>query len=108
MDEITISFAQQIQVSVQVGDIAYYTNAAMGDNVVKIGEITAINGNSITCEIASTTIRPDSSSFILFTKNNIANTSGIIGYFAEVEMRNDSIDEAELFLVGSEIFESSK
>lgn len=108
MDEITISFARPIQVSVQVGDIAYYTNAEMGETVVKIGEITAINGTSITCNIASTTIRPDDTSFILFTKNNIANTSGIIGYFAQVEMRNDSIAKGELFLVGSEIFESSK
>lgn len=108
MDEITISFAQPIQVSVQVGDIAYYTNAEMGETVVKIGEITAISGTSIVCNIGVTTVRPDTDSFILFTKNNIANTSGLVGYFAQVEMRNDSTDKGELFLVGSEIFESSK
>ncbi len=108
MDEITINFPNPLQVSVQIGDTAYYTNDVMGETVIQIGIITAISATSITCDIPSTTIRPTTSSFILFSKENIANTSGLLGYFAEVELRNDSIEKAELFSVGSEIFESSK
>lgn len=108
MDEITISFPNPLQVSVQIGDTAYYTNDAMGETIIQMGVITAISANSITCNIPSTTIRPTTSSFILFSKENITNTSGILGYFAEVELRNDSIKKAELFAVGSEVFESSK
>ena len=108
MDEITINFSNPLQVSVQVGDLAHYTNDAMGENITEIGIVTAMSSSSITCNIASTTIRPTTSSFILFSKNTIANTSGLLGYFAEVELRNDSIEKAELFSVGSEIFESSK
>jgi len=109
MDQITLTFDNPIQTSVQVGDIAYYTNDAMGTNIVKIGEIVSFNlPFAMTCNIDTNTIRPTNTSFILFTKNNLANTSGILGYFAEVELRNDSLSKSELFSVGSEIFESSK
>ena len=110
MDQITLTFSRPIQVSVQIGDILYYTNDPMGTTVVKIGDVVSINygANAILCNIAPQTVRPTSDSFILFTKDNKVNTSGIVGYFAEVELRNDSVKKAELFSVGSEVFESSK
>ena len=110
MDQITLTFSNPIQVSVQVGDILYYTNDPMGTTVVKIGDAVSINygANTIVCNIEPQTVRPTSTSFILFTKDNKVNTSGLVGYFAEVELRNDSLNKAELFSVGSEIFESSK
>ena len=110
MEQITLTFQHPIQVSVQPGDIAYYTNDPMGEDIVKIGKIVSVDSNPdvITCEIEDNTVRPLDTSFILFTKDNKANISGILGYYAEVEMRNDSRVKAELFSVGSEIFESSK
>ena len=107
---ITLQFNNPIQVSVQTGDIVYYTNDIMGTEVVKIGPVTAIDrsNNTITATIQNSTVRPVNTSFILFTKDNKANTSGILGYFAEVELRNNSNNFAVLFSVGSEIFESSK
>jgi geranylgeranyl diphosphate synthase type II len=45
---------------------------------------------------------------ILFSKTASVNTSGLKGYYAEMQFKNDSSNYAELFLVGSEIFESSK
>ena len=51
---------------------------------------------------------PTTSDFIFFSKDNQANASGLIGYFAEIKFKNDSTTEAELFSVGSEFFESSK
>lgn len=110
MDQITLTFNKPIQASVQIGDILYYTNDPMGVEVVKIGDIVNIDfgANAIKCNIPPSTVRPTNSSFILFTKDNKVNTSGIVGYFAEVELRNDSIKKAELFSVASEIFESSK
>ena len=44
----------------------------------------------------------------MFSKDNAANLSSIVGYFAEVKFVNDSNTEAELFAISSEIFESSK
>jgi hypothetical protein len=47
-------------------------------------------------------------SFIMFSKDNKANISDVLGYYASVELRNNSKTEAELFNVGATFFESSK
>jgi hypothetical protein len=44
----------------------------------------------------------------MFSKDNQANLSSIDGYYAEVEMKNDSNSAAEIHAVSSEIFASSK
>ncbi len=109
LDSITLTFLQPLNVSVQVGDTAYYTNDINGKDIILIGIITSIpNANSIICNILSTQTRPTTNSFILFSKTADVNTSGLKGYYAEMQLKNDSLDYAELFLVGSEIFESSK
>ena len=45
--------------------------------------------------------------FLMFSKDNIANMSSILGYYAEVTFKNNSKEYVELFSVGSEITESS-
>jgi hypothetical protein len=50
----------------------------------------------------------NSNSFIMFKKNEVINNSGLKGYYAEVNFKNNSIEKAELFAVSSEIVESSK
>jgi hypothetical protein len=47
-------------------------------------------------------------SFIMFSKDNKVNMSDMLGYYASVELRNNSKTEAELFNVGTTFFESSK
>jgi len=120
MPLITISFDKKINVSAQVGDLAWYvpTNVqgATGnqyntndiDNIVLIGPITDIVGNSLTIDQPAGQTPPSSSDFIMFSKDKRANLSGIIGYYAKVRFVNDSKQKIELFSVGSEIFESSK
>jgi len=51
---------------------------------------------------------PLSNSYILFSKNNEANKSNLVGYYAEVTMVNQRKDRVELYSVGTEITESSK
>jgi hypothetical protein len=110
MDQITLIFTNPINVSVQIGDTAYYTNDVNGDAIIKIGIITDINhgNNSISCEINAFTVRPTGTSFILFSKTNAANTSALKGYFAKIKFVDNSTNKSELFSVGSEIFASSK
>jgi hypothetical protein len=108
MSLITLTFPKQLNVSVQVGDTAYYTNDVNGNNIVLIGPITAVTSNSITVDIDPSTVRPVVTSFILFSKTAQVNTSGLKGYYAEVQFRNNSETEAELFSIGSEVVESSK
>ena len=49
MDQITLTFSQPIQVSVQIGDILYYTDDPMGTTVVKIGDVASINYSINVC-----------------------------------------------------------
>ena len=118
---VTITFSNApLNVSLQIGDTAYYvdTTANYGNsgftinasNVVEIGIVTAIGGtfNNPTITVANNLSTPSGNKFILFSKDNKANMSSILGYYAEVKFVNDSITEAELFSVGADMFESSK
>lgn len=107
MPSLTLTFANKINDSLQVGDAIYYTND--GNNIIKIGDVTApLSTTQIQATVESTLVLPTASSFILFSKDNKANLSSLVGYYAEVEFTNDSTSAAELFTVSAEIVESSK
>tara|TARA_R100000995_G_C3481704_1_gene124310 strand:- start:644 stop:976 length:333 start_codon:yes stop_codon:yes gene_type:complete len=110
MASITMTFANNIQDSVQVGDTAYYCTISSGiaSSPIEIGAITAVTSTTITATIATGTTRPTSNDFIMFSKDNKANLSDLPGYYAEVEMKNDATVAAEMYAVGSEMFASSK
>lgn len=113
MDEITLLFPNPLNVSIQVGDIAYFTdspNVYEGQVLEKIGLVKGLNQgiNAVICEILPSQPRPTSTSFILFQKDNTVNGGSLLGYFARVQFRNGTTEEAEVFSVGSEVFESSK
>ena len=46
--------------------------------------------------------------FIMFSKNQAVNNTSLLGYYAKVELKNNSLEHAELFAVSSEIAPSSK
>jgi hypothetical protein len=48
------------------------------------------------------------SAFIFFSKDNKANLSSILGYFADIQFKNNSKQYAEIFSVGVDVFNSSK
>tara|TARA_X000001382_G_scaffold65291_1_gene45252 strand:- start:47 stop:364 length:318 start_codon:yes stop_codon:yes gene_type:complete len=105
MPNITMTFPH-VNDSVQVNDIVYYQKT--NGTIVKMGECTAVTDTTVSCNIGGLVIRPTSSDFILFSKNNLGNTSALRGYYAEVVMSNDEETQCELYTVGSEVFESSK
>ena len=120
MATLTLAFTAPLNVSCQVGDTAYYvdTTASGGftvnsNNVEEIGTITTItNATSSTPSIVCNTNLPGTISgstyFVLFSKDNKANMSSVLGYHATVRFTNNSMSEAELFSVGLEAVESSK
>jgi hypothetical protein len=114
MANITLTFTQPIQDSVQVGDIAYYSSTSTvggfstAGTIKKIGVITSVTNLSISADIEPFAVRPSANDFILFSKDNQANMASIAGYFAEVDMINNDTTAAELFTVSSEVVESSK
>ena len=116
MPSVLLTFANPLNVSVQVGDTAYYCpttgianfDTAAQSTIVEIGVVTIVTSKTITCEIATTTASPLTSDYIFFSKDNQANTSGLLGYYGQFKFENNSTTEAELFSVGAEVFESSK
>ncbi len=122
MPSITITFTHAINRSAQVGDIAYYTpttyqggtRQASSDyaGMTKMGPITAISrtpiSGAITVDLDSNQQAPTANDFIFFSKDNMANMSSILGYYAEVKFVNKSNSKIELFQVGTDMFESSK
>tara|TARA_R100000458_G_C8111530_1_gene134116 strand:+ start:176 stop:541 length:366 start_codon:yes stop_codon:yes gene_type:complete len=115
---ITLNF-NDINISLQVGDIVYYTyngqetggfDKAYLPNTRKLGKVISINHttNSIVVEYDDNlTYPPPIGAYISFVKDKTANTSSLLGYYAEVQFVNDSKKEIELFTVGSEISQSS-
>ena len=51
---------------------------------------------------------PSVKDFIMFNKECSINMSGLVGYFAEVKIKNNSREKAEIFCLSSEITQSSK
>jgi hypothetical protein len=122
MPNITVTFSFDLNESVQLGDTLHYVNPTNdtlqggdvipfnNDGIIEVGAITTVNyaTNTIVADIQNSTALPTGTSFFLFSKDNRANMASLLGYYAEVEFTNNSTEKAELFSVGSEIFESSK
>jgi len=110
-------FNNEINVSLQeaADDLVFYQKS--NGNVYKIGNCTDIsqdggqwivsvnNTEGIVYDDGGTGI--EDGDFVFFVKNSQINTSGIVGYYALVEMTQTTGNNKELFAVNSEIFVSS-
>ena len=122
MPNITLNFSEEVQQSVQINDIAYYVPVSglggfdiQNSDIVRIGPILSVGITSIVCFIDASTVPPSaystssaSNDLIMFSKDNAANMSSLLGYYGKFQFTNDSTSEGELFSVESEFFESSK
>lgn len=130
MPLVTLNFDNPINVSCQVGDTAYYVPTSTSEkaghegdgftinsaDIVEIGtivEITQQSGASTFLDriIVYSTIAGWAGNitnrFVLFSKDNKANLSSPLGYFASVKMVNNATAAAELFNVTTDVFTSS-
>ena len=113
---ITINFTGNINNdSLQIGDLAYYVTPSESggfnqstQNPILIGSIEAITLNTIDVDNGATGEEPAADDFIMFAKDSRINLSGLVGYYAEVKIKNNSTEKAELYSVASEITPSSK
>ena len=119
--EITLTFNERLNESLQKGDTVWYlnTNQAGGYDTAKsavaknLGIVDKINYQHQNNQIViknNFSIEPPNLEdvFIMFSKDNRANTSSLIGYYAEVFLENNSTEKIELFAISSEIVQSSK
>jgi len=118
MPTATLSFGQPINISVQPGDMVLYCpttissgfSTAPQSDVIMIGACLTITPARLTMTVdhAAGANLPADDDFILFSKDKYSNPSGILGYYAKICFRNNSTEEAELFGVNADTFESSK
>ena len=118
MPLLIFEFEQEINVSAQVGDTAYYvptTTSAQfqvnSSDIIEIGPITFVNPNGLGFWCFTTLVPglyPNSSDYIFFSKDNKANQSNVLGYYAKVKIKNNSQEEAEIHAITADCFESSK
>tara|TARA_R110002096_G_scaffold7909_3_gene33784 strand:+ start:6836 stop:8038 length:1203 start_codon:yes stop_codon:yes gene_type:complete len=111
-----ISFDNNINTSLQVGDTLYSTGnvATSGgfnilfnaNNLDEYGDVVDMTDTTISVNL--TGVAPIEDDYIMFAKNHAVNTSSLVGYFASIRLENNAKDRVELFSVGSEITESSK
>tara|TARA_R110000744_G_scaffold255788_2_gene371285 strand:+ start:1328 stop:1720 length:393 start_codon:yes stop_codon:yes gene_type:complete len=128
---LTFTFSHDINESLMEGDDVYYCHHQfhgglstvdhenfINTGIVHIGKCIRVNrpANFIIVDIAE----PDPvkqqllindiniGDFLMFSKDNKANLSSILGYYAETTFINDSPKKAELFAVSTEFSESSK
>ena len=115
--------------SIEIGDKVYYVNNPVNyqasgfntsdgndgeSNMILIGTVcgfaTTTAGFTIYAEEPNGTTFDSlgSGDFVFFSKDNVANTSSVLGYYNTVVFENNSPEPAELFAVSCEISESSK
>ena len=115
---LTVTFSQ-LNTSIQVGDTGYYTtvNSVGGFNqstgtTIEIGVIKDIiiqdSSTIVIFEQNSGVQTPTYNDFFFFSKDNSVNMSSILGYYGEVEFKNNSTSKAEMFATACGLSESSK
>ena len=90
----------------QTGDVSYSNDISFSSITYRVGILSSFTNTAIT--IDNVEYSPGVNDFIVFSKNKSANNTSLIGYYAEVKLKNNSTDDAELFSLSSEITESSK
>tara|TARA_R100000152_G_scaffold20466_1_gene14242 strand:+ start:284 stop:742 length:459 start_codon:yes stop_codon:yes gene_type:complete len=98
-----------------------FFTVGQGGTLQKLGTLSAINNTTSLDDGTETTtltmqtnvlnystILPEVGSFAFFVKDDEANIASLLGYFAKVQLKNNSKEKAELFTISAEINESSK
>ena len=117
----SLTFTQEINSSLQVGDLVYYIPTSTLPNstiqqattasTTYLGIVTSINPglNTVINVIYEPTVTPPTGGeFIMFEKDKRVNSSSLIGYYANVELVNSSDGKVELFALAAGVSENSK
>lgn len=107
MPNLTVTFNNPLPTNLAVSDEAWFLDVSEGEEI-RLGTVTNINNNSVVISLIPGAAIPLTEDFIFYVKNPIAHVGQLKGYFAEAQFINNHDKYAEIFSVGSEIFESSK
>lgn len=105
MANLTINFEKEINVSLQPGDTVLFLK---NDNLTELGPCVSVADNRLSFVVdVGNGPRPSIGDYFMFIKDNVINSSGVLGYHGEVTITNNSTSFAELYAVNSEINISS-
>lgn len=100
----TLTFASSVNIGsiISIGDMVYYgSTPSLG------GVVTALTSQVVTIDTTITgASAPSNGDFILYVKNTVAESHGVMGHYCEYELTNTSTSKVELFSVGSESMKS--
>lgn len=99
---VVVGFTFNIDSMISIGDLMYLSNETL------VGTITGVDGNEITVDTTSGSI-PTVGSYVMYIKNNVAESYGNTGYYMEYRLElpdTDSDEFVELYSVGSRLFKS--
>lgn len=99
---VILDFLFNVDPSVSIGDKIYKNSSG---NLVLIGTIIGISINSITVD-TTIGIVPLTTDFLICVKNSQAESFGARGYYMNVYLYNDLIEQVKLFAVGTSVFKS--
>ena len=106
MDVTKLILSENVTSTVNINDVVYYCSvSALGgfnaqldeSKVKKLGKVLNIHDKTIIVQLTESNPIPTSSDFIFCVKDDEVNISSLVGYFAEVKMKNTSTEKAELF-----------
>lgn len=101
---VTLTFAAAVSIGsiISIGDVIYY-----GLTPTLGGTVVSIVGNVITID---TTIAggssPSNGDFILYVKNTVAESHGVMGHYCQYTLTNSDTTKVEIFAVESSIMKS--
>lgn len=121
MKSIIFEYETPINTSIQAGDLAFFVETNLVGttiNTYSTGNVGSTKLLGVISEISTPvgevyprvitviyddtiiTVPPIVGDFLMFAKDRRANTSSLKGYYAEIDMTNDSHGKIELFAIG--------
>ena len=109
-DVIIVLNGADINSQISVGDFIYSSPAA-GGNASYVGQLKSVNLNTNTIIVDKSVgsgTAPTQGDFILYAKNSVAESLGVMGHYAEITLTLPSTvtTSSELFAIESELMKS--
>lgn len=95
-----------------VGDTLYFSLPPDYDTPTLFGEVTEINVNlrgginNIVVDATSGTVPGINDPYLLYIKNSVAESHGVLGHYCVFDIENDNTSPIELFAIESEVMKS--
>lgn len=99
-----LTFAFELGSMLSIGDKVYKESSG---SVSLVGNVTAVDttAKTITVDITNGSA-PSVDQFLMYIKNNVAESYGTAGYYLKYVLENTSTDFAEIFSIGTNVFKS--